>query len=169
MNARETRGGIGAVSGAFVFLLLGTFALLSTLMVLLSAQMYRATVRQTDAHNAQRLPGSYLLNAVHGADRAGGVEVFRLGDRDVLILNDLSDDEGYQTQLYCYDGYLCERYADAQEPFEPEYGEPVCALAGFEPALQGNLLRLRLTDAVGGERTLHVRLRCQPGGEEAGE
>lgn len=169
MNAKETRGGIGAVSGAFVFLLLGTFALLSTLMVLLSAQMYRATVRQTETHNSQRLPGSYLLNAVHGADRAGAVEVLRLGDVDVLALNDLSDDEGYQTQMYCYGGYLRERYADAQEPFEPEYGEPVCALAGFTPALHGDLLQLRLTDEGGVERTLHVRLRCPPGGEEARE
>lgn len=169
MNERKTRGGTGAVSGAFVFLLLGTFALLSTLMVLLSAQMYRATVAQTEAHGRSRLPGSYLLNAVHGADRAGAVEVLRLDGVDVLALNDLSDGEGYQTQMYCYNGYLRERYAGAQEPFEPEYGEPVCELAGFTPAWHGDLLEMRLTDAGGTEQTLRVHLRCAREKEEAGE
>ena len=44
---RSLRDRTHAISGAFVFLLLGMFAVFSVLMVLLSAQLYRTTVTAT--------------------------------------------------------------------------------------------------------------------------
>ena len=73
-----------SVSGAFVFLLLGVFAVFSTLLVLLSAQLYRGTVEQTQDHHDQRVLGSYLMNVVRGNDAADAVYVARMGETEAL-------------------------------------------------------------------------------------
>ena len=44
-----------AVSGAFVFLLLGVFAVFATLLVLLGARAYQATVNTDQKRNSKTL------------------------------------------------------------------------------------------------------------------
>ena len=51
-----------SMQGAFVFVLLGLFALMSTLMVLLGAQMYRATVDHSQQNNQKRLLSAYAFS-----------------------------------------------------------------------------------------------------------
>lgn len=157
MKMRNSRG---AISGAFVFLLLGIFALFSTLMVLLSAQLYRATVDQTAWHNERRVLGSYLMNVARSNDADGALELLELEGTPVLALGFDSDGERYQTQIYLYDGHIRERFAAASEPFEPDYGEPICPAQAFEPSIDGDLLRVRVVDSQGNEEYLHVALRC---------
>ena len=48
------------IAGVFVFLLLGLFAVFSTLMVLTGAKAYRGTVDRSDAHNRARIASSYI-------------------------------------------------------------------------------------------------------------
>ena len=47
-----------SMQGVFVFVLLGLFALMSTLMVLLGAQRYRGTVDRSTANNDDRVLGA---------------------------------------------------------------------------------------------------------------
>ena len=49
-----------AISGAFVFMLLGIFAIFSTVMVLLSAKAYRGVVDKAAMHNSMRVASSYI-------------------------------------------------------------------------------------------------------------
>ena len=53
-----------SISQVFVFVLLGIFAVMSTLMVLLSAQMYRGVVGKTEQNSSYRILTSYVSNAV---------------------------------------------------------------------------------------------------------
>ena len=48
------------MQGVFVFVLLGLFAVMSTLMVLLGAQMYRNTVDKTTENNEGRVLTAYV-------------------------------------------------------------------------------------------------------------
>lgn len=155
------------ISGAFVFLLLGVFAVFSTLMVLMSAQLYRVTVDQTRAHNEERVLSSYLLNTVRGGDARGTLEVFSVDGVNVLALGYDAGAQRYQTQIYCWDGYLRERFADAAEPFAPDYGEKICAADGFAAKLRGGMLEMRVADGQGREQILHVALNCDARGEGA--
>lgn len=153
-----------AISQAFVFLLLGVFAVFSTLMVLLSAQMYRGTVDQTDRHNAHRVLFSYVNNVVRSNDSADTVSVQRRGDVDMLVFGWDIDGERYETMVYCYDGALRELFVAADQEFEPGYGEVICEAGQFEPALHSNLLSVRVVDGTGVEDTLHIALRCSQEG-----
>ena len=154
-----------SVSGAFVFLLLGVFAVFSTLLVLLSAQLYRVTMEQTQDHNDQRVLGSYLMNVVRGNDVADAVYVARMGETDALCFVLEAEDGCYVTYVYCWDGMLCELFAEAGEEFVPEYGETICPAQAFHPSLDGQLLTMRLRNGRGLEQTLQAALVCDVGRE----
>lgn len=153
-----------AISQAFVFLLLGVFAVFSTVMVLLSAQMYRGTVEQSEQHNAQRVLFSYVNNVVRSNDSADAVSVDRRAEIDMLVFGWDIDGERYETMVYCHDGWLRELFTSAEQEFEPGYGEPICQAQGFVPTLDGNLIRIQMTDGAGAEDTLHIALRCSQEG-----
>ncbi len=166
MEGARSRGHI--ISGTFVFLLLGVFAVFSTLMVLLSAQFYRTSVDQTRLHNERRVLCSYLMNVVRGNDAADAVRITQIDGIDVLALGMEEDGERYETRIYCYDGALRELFTDASQPFEPDYGEVICQARRFTPVLLENgLLELRAQDGEGEEHLLHVALHGSASGEEA--
>lgn len=168
MKTVESGRGRGhIVSGAFVFLLLGVFAVFSTLMVLLSAQFYRTSVDQTRVHNERRVLCSYLMNVVRGNDVADAVRVTQIDGIDVLALGLEEDGERYETRIYCYDGALRELFTDAAQPFEPEYGEVICQARRFTPSLKDGLLEMRAQDGAGEEHLLHVALHGDANREEA--
>ena len=60
-----------SMQGVFVFVLLGLFAVMSTLMVLLGAQMYRNTVDHAEANNEGRLLGAYVRSMIRMGVAAG--------------------------------------------------------------------------------------------------
>lgn len=156
-----------SISGAFVFLLLGVFALFSTMLVLLSAQLYRTTVDQTRLHNDRRVLGSYLMNIVRGNDAADAVRVERIGETEALCFAFDADGEEYVTYVYCWDGALRELFAPAEEPFAPEYGEEICPARSLRANLDGARLEMVCVDGEGQVQKLCAALRCADGGEGA--
>ena len=158
MNERAVRS--HTISGAFVFLLRGVFAVFSTLMVLLGAQLYRDIVDQTDIHNADRILSSYVINVVRGNDSADSVGVENRGGLDVLVFSWDDGMDVYETCVYCHNGTLRECFSAAGEDFDPDYGETICAASAFEPELKDNVLRIRVADERGREKLLHMALRC---------
>lgn len=157
MEGVRARGHV--ISGAFVFLLLGVFAVVSTLMVLLSAQFYRATVAQTRTNSGQRVLCSYLMNVVRGNDAVDEVRVTNIDGVDVLALGCDAGGVRYETYIYCHEGYLMELFASADREFEPGYGERICEAQRFAPSLGADgVLEMRATDGAGEEHVLHVAL-----------
>ena len=157
-------GGKGRVQhsmqGAFIFVLLGLFALMSTLMVLLGAQMYRATVDSSELNNEGRLLGAYVRSMVRAMDGTDSVEITQHGDITALGLRDLIDDEVYVTWLYVYEGQLCELFCEREEEFFPERGSEICPAHRFVPSLGDGLLTVKMTDGNDRPCTVNVALRC---------
>lgn len=148
------------VAQLFVFVLLGIFAVMSTVMVLLSAQMYRGVIDRSEQNSAHRILTSYVSNAVRGRDEAGCVYTDRRGGEDVLVLATEADGEIYETLIYCHDGMLREIFAAAGQEFDPEYGEIICGAQSFEARIDGGLLTAEMTDGGGGSARIEIALRC---------
>lgn len=163
MNKKDTFKS-HVISQAFVFLLLGVFAVFSTLMVLLGAQLYRGIVEQTEIHNARRVLFSYVNNAVRGNDAADIIRTEKIDGVDMLVFDWFVDDEHYETKVYCHEGTLRELFSEVGQTFEPDYGEIICRAEAFRPEIEGDMLKLHLGDAEGQTRTLHMALTCA--GEE---
>ena len=149
-----------SMQGAFIFVLLGLFALMSTLMVLLGAQMYRATVDRSQYNNENRVMGAYVRSMVRAMDGADGVEITQLGDTVALGLRDIIDDEVYVTWLYQYEGQLYELFTEREEEFFPERGSEICPSNRFAPSLGDGLLTVNMTDGKDQPCEVKVALRC---------
>ena len=149
-----------SISGAFVFMLLGIFAVFSMLLVVLGARAYRATVDGASAHTRKRIAAAFVRNAVRAQDERGAIAVEEHDGLPVLALTSELDGESYVQYIYGYNGQLCELFTSAEYGFAPEDGEAVCAAQTFEPTLEGDLLTVRVTDENGGFSTVYIARRC---------
>ena len=138
-----------SMQGVFVFVLLGIFAVMSTLMVLLGAQMYRNTVDHATANNEDRVLGAYVRSMIRAEDGADDVAVEEFDGTKVLALNESIEGENYVTWLYCYEGQLYEQYTSAGHDFEPQSGSAICPAQSFEPKISDGLLTVDMTDGAG--------------------
>ena len=148
-----------AIAGVFVFLLLGVFAVFSTLLVLFGAQAYRATTERTDAHGDERTLYAYVLNSLRGDDRQGVVRMRNEDGIDLLAVYYDYFGEPFEKRIYCYDGYLRELLVPAGYEFEPDTGEQVCPAQSFTPQMSGGLLTMDIVDVDGNLHRVDTVLR----------
>ncbi len=147
------------MQGAFIFVLLGLFALMSTLMVLLGAQMYHATVDRSEYNNVNRVMGAYVRSMIRSLD-SGEVSVEEPGGIPAVALKETWEGEQYVTWIYQYDGALYEQYTDMEDEFNPERGTEICPANSLSAELEDGLLTVRLTNRDDEPCTVRVALRC---------
>ena len=148
------------ISGAFVFLLLGLFAVFSTVLVLFGARAYNATVDRSSLHNERRVVDSFIRNAVRADAESGAVSVQDMDGVQAILLTSEEMGDRYTRYIYFYDGNLCDLYTSADNPFRPEDGEEICALNGLSASVDGGLLTVELTDSQEELHTVRIALVC---------
>lgn len=152
-----------SIQGVFVFVLLGLFAVMATLLVLLGAQMYRNTVDRSELNNERRVLYSYVRSMVRAEDAVNAVSIEQKGDMKILAMRETLNGKSYVTRIYEYEGCLYELFTGAEREFEPASGTPVCEAPVFEPAIENGLLTVHMEDVRGEACDVQVSLRC-PGG-----
>ena len=133
-----------AISGVFVFLVLGIFAVFSTVMVLLGARAYKSTADRAAEHNADRIGMAYVRSMVRGSDEDQCIRVETLDGIHTISIRNIYDGDAYVTRLYVYDGKLREWFTEEAEEFVPEFGESVCAMDEMNAEISGQLLKVAL-------------------------
>ena len=149
-----------SMQGVFVFVLLGLFAVMSTLMVLLGAQMYRNTVDHATLNNENRVLDAYVRSMIRAGDLSGAVKIEDHDGVKALAMYDDLEEDAYVTWLYCYQDQLYEQFTSEGDDFEPEDGTAICPALSFEPSLKDGLLTVDMTNAKGARETVRVALRC---------
>lgn len=149
-----------SMQGVFVFVLLGLFAVMSTLMVLLGAQMYRNTVDHATQNNEDRVLSAYVRSMVRAEDAAQSVSIEEHDGIRALSLRESLDGDDFVTMLYCYEDELYEWYTSVGYDFTPQSGTAICPAFSFEPSLDDGLLTVDMTNAKGEAETVRVALRC---------
>lgn len=156
----KRKGSGHAISGTFVFMLLGVFAVISTLLVLLCAQAYRNTVDQTAAHRDERILQSFIRNTLRGEDGENAFGSTEIDGISALTITKRYDDEVYVRYLYCYDGMLRDLFIGAEDAFNPDFGEEICPAGALTASLTDSLVTVELTDAEGRPYTFSIAQRC---------
>lgn len=134
-----------AISGVFVFLLLGIFAVFSTIMVLMSAKAYKGMVDEAALHNSIRVASSYIRTMLRSDDETGVLKIEEVnGIHTITMENDWEDI--YVTRLYVYEGKLREWFAMAEIPFVPENGETVCDLDSMKAEISDGILKVIVSE-----------------------
>lgn len=137
-------GSSHAVSGVFVFLLLGLFAVFSTVMVVLGAKAYKGTADRLYWHNAGRIGTAYVRTVARSGDALNAVRVDDMDGLPVVTLRFEYDGDEYLNRIFVYGGMLREWFTGADMDFEPENGEPLCPCDEMTATLEGGLLRVGL-------------------------
>ena len=109
-----------SMQGVFVFVLLGLFAVMSTLMVLLGAQMYRNTVDRATANNEDRVLGAYVRSMVRAEDAADAVSTEQIDGVKTLALRETLDGSDFVTWLYCWEDQMYEQLSEQEAVDELE-------------------------------------------------
>ena len=121
------KGNFGhTISGTFIFLLLGIFAVCSTGMVLVSVQAYHSAENRSRKHNDERILSSYVRSMLRAEDGYASVSMISGDESDQLVLEHDYDGDIYLTRIYCSGGKLREWFFYGETPFVPEEGEAVC-------------------------------------------
>ncbi len=132
------------ISGVFVFLLLGIFAVFATLRVLLGARAYMSTAERAAEHNASRIASAYMRSMVRADDSLDSLSVEDLDGLPAVTMRYEYDGEEYLTRIYVYEGMIRELFTDAETEFEPDFGEVVCVMDEMKASLSGHLLRVQM-------------------------
>lgn len=127
-------------------LLLLTIYGVTVLGVLLAgAQAYsRLTRRDSHAYD-ERTALQYVAARVHQAPAPDRISVVDFGGVDALAVTQTVEGQDYLTRVYCWDGWLMELFCAADGQFEPRDGERLLPVESLEFEVQGELLRVRLT------------------------
>ena len=161
-----------SISGVFVFLLLGIFAIASTVLVVTGAHAYNASAQRSALHNEERLSSAYVRGRLREADEQGMLNLSALDGADMLKL--MNNREGTAVVLYVYEGMLYEWYttkslaerfegpdpagaaSDGQQAakegagtavVQPAMGEAICPLDEMRVNAKGNLITVSLLSA----------------------
>ena len=153
------------IQNVFVLLLLSVFACLSTFLVTMGAQAYRSAVERADENNATRIMTAVVRSAVWAED-GGEVKIENFDAQGIKTLSIITEvgagdsKEVYYTRIYCMDGKLYVCYQGDTQDFDPEYGEELCDLKGFEPSIEGKMLTVKLTAPNDAVSEIHTYLRA---------
>ncbi len=165
-----SRKGIGnsprTIQNVFVLLLLALFACLSTFLVTIGAQLYRNTVDSAEKNNTSRIMTAVVRGAVWAED-GGKIMIEKIdewGITSLTVVEEYEDETNFK-RLFAYEGSLMESYTGDDLPFDPKYGEPLCALEQFDPKLNGNVLTVRMKAPDDTEKVIRMTLRAGGGGE----
>lgn len=145
------------IGGLFSFVLIGVFAMLSLLLVVIGTQAYRTVVARADANAQARSAVNYILNRAHSADTAGGVRV----EDGAMRMPALLGDEEFDICVYLHDGYLMEQLVEKDSPFSKEYGERLVEARAFGLFPEEGGLRVEITTQAGETYDLFIAVRSQ--------
>ena len=108
------------IQNVFVLLLLSLFAILSTFLVTVGAQLYRNTVESSEKNNAVRIVTTVLRSTIWAEDGGDGdivVEEFERNGERVKVLSIIrkygdTNEDVWVKRVYAYDGSLQEGYTE---------------------------------------------------------
>ena len=158
------------IQSVFVLLLLALFACLSTFLVTIGAQIYRHTTESAEENNHSRIMTAVVRSAVWAED-GGEIRIEKFDDPELTSLTIVNEYDGtkYYKRLYCavdpdpMDGeprsWLWESFSSEETEFTAENGESLCELNGFEPSIDGDILKIDLTSPNGTKSTIRIAMR----------
>lgn len=146
------------IDGLLVLLLFSVFAISILSVLLTGADAYKRLADRDNAAYDRRTAEQYVATKVRQA--AGEVTVVSFDGVPAIQLAEEVDGETYTTRVYWFDGYIRELFSSAEDDLLPEDGEQVFPADAMTVELNGELLRIRITDDG---QTTEQFLACRSG------
>lgn len=134
------------ISGLIVLLILGIFAVCVVSVILSGVETYKGINDRDRNTFDERTCSQYITTKVRQAKSPESIKTLEFNDGAALTFTDNIDGEEYVTYVYCYEGWLCEYFGDANSgsPDEvAEFGEKLIQIEEFEPTVSDGLVKIK--------------------------
>ena len=114
------RNNINQFSFQFIFIMLLylIIAVLSVMIISLGKNIYDNINKDRNTNYELRVSLSYIANKIRQSDKKESLEIRGLHGANAVIINEVYDEEKYQTWIYFYDGAIYEMFTDEDSSFE---------------------------------------------------
>ena len=147
------------ITSLMALLIFGAFALCALLVLLTGADIYKKiTEREEKSFDSRTVP-QYISTRFRQGDSMGAIGVNDFGGTDALEITQQINEKDYVTRVYCFDGYLCELFTNADGSFSPEDGEQLLPLKALEMEMEESCFTADITylDGKTSRLILHQR------------
>jgi len=149
-----------SIPNAFVFLLIGLFAVSSLTLTLIGTRVYRNVTDSAAQNSDSQIVLSYLRNKVRAFDAEDCVRLDEREGLPLLCLYETLSGQRYETSIYAYQGGIWERFAPEGEPFDPNDGERLIDAQSLQwTLLTDHLLEATVVFSDGETSTVRMALR----------
>ena len=137
------------MTSLMALLIFGAFALCVLLVLLTGADIYKKiTEREEKSFDARTVP-QYISTRFRQGDSLGALAVNDFGGVDALEITQQINGKYYITRVYCFDGYLCELFTNADGDFSPEDGEHLLPLKALKMEMEESRFIADITGSDG--------------------
>lgn len=116
----------------FIMLLYLIIVVLSFMIISLASNIYNKINQDRNTNYEIRVPLSYIANKLRQADKEGALEIKDLQGQNSVLINEVYDEEKYQTWIYFYDGAIYEIFTDTFTSFDLSDGIRIIETDLFE-------------------------------------
>ena len=109
----------------FIMLLHLIIVILSVMIISLGKNIYDNINKDRNINYQLRVSLSYIANKIRQSDKKEGTEIKELHGVNAVVINEVYDEENYQTWIYFYDGAIYEMFTDENAVFELSDGMKV--------------------------------------------
>lgn len=157
MNNKIKKLDIGSIAP---FVLFAIFSICIVSVLLTGASLYRKQNVRDNAGYERRTVAQYIATKVRQSDLDGSYFVGDFykkspsSEGNSLFLYEDIEGELYYTCIYCYNGYLYELFAEAENNFEPRDGEPIVEVGALKFKNSEGMITTEITYKDGSSRML---------------
>ena len=124
------------MTALMALLIFGAFALCALFVLLTGADIYKKITEREEKSFDTRTVTQYISTRFRQGDNTGAIAVNDFGGVDALEITQQINGKDYITRVYCFDGYLCELFANSDGDFSPEDGEQMLPLKALKMEME---------------------------------
>lgn len=156
-------------SSLLPFFLFALFAICIVTVLLMGAKLYKNQTQRDRNGYIQRTVAQYVTTRIRQGDK---YDSFFVGDFDeklpkeqgnAFFFTETLGGAKYYTCIYCYEGYLYELFASADDSFEPTAGEKIMEVKNINFLYNGKELCADITYDDESSKTLVLYVRSSEG------
>ena len=140
-------------------LIFGAFALCALLVLLTGADIYKKITEREEKSFDTRTVTQYISTRFRQGDNTGAIAVNDFGGVDALEITQQINGKDYITRVYCFKGYLCELFANAEGDFSPEDGGQLLPLKALKMEMKAGRFTADVTYSDGKTNRLILNQR----------
>ncbi|WP_179237533.1 DUF4860 domain-containing protein [Sedimentibacter hydroxybenzoicus] len=104
---------------------------MSVMVILLGQNIYENINKDRADNYEKRVSLSYIANKVRQADKENSIRVEKSEDVQALVINEVYDEDYYETWIYYYNDGLYELFTGESIQFNPEDGMKIMNIDSF--------------------------------------